>query len=384
MAYNTPSGLLESDLMKILHAGNMANLAYTSVKQLRKDGFDVELLMEKNPPKGSNPLLFDPTLENRYPKWIHLFNKSKSSWKINVIKKMRNKEYDLIHAYVEFPIFAYLSRRTFIANTQGSDFRELAFSTSVRGFLLRRSYRKAKAVLFFQPDHLPLFSKLKLNNGIFFPPSWDTSFFTPKEFSRDEFGDNFIIFHPANLEWRLKGNEILINGFAKFVKDKPNSILIIVDRGIDSKKTHDLITQLNIENNVKFIPGPLNSTELIRYYNSADVIADQFVLGALGSIGWETFACAKPLLAYINETQYDQVYGEPPPLANASIPSLVSQQLHKLLDNKFRKELGTKSRSWITKYHSPSLFSQKIIKLYHAVLNDEPIDQIRQMLSVDK
>ncbi len=362
----------------------MANLAYSTVKQLRKDGLNVELLMQKNPPKGSNPLLFDPSLENKYPEWTYFFDKSKKSWKWEVIKKMRNKEFDLIHAYVEMPIFAYLSRRIFIANTQGSDFRELAFSNSIRGFLLRRSYRKAKAVLFFQPDHLPLFKKLKLKNGIFIPPSWDTSFFKPDESSRNEFGDNFIIFHPANLEWRLKGNDILINGFAKFVKDYPNSILIIVDRGIDSKKSHDLVSKLDIEKNVKFVPGPLNSTELLRYYNSADVVADQFVLGALGSIGWETFSCAKPLLAYVNEEQYSQVYGESPPITNASTSSMVNQQLHKLLDNKFRKELGSKSHSWILKHHSPIIFSKKITKLYQGILNNESIDQIRQSLSIDK
>ncbi len=362
----------------------MANLGYSSVKQLRKDGLNVDLLMQKNPSKGSNPLLFDPSLDNKYPEWVNFFDKSKRSWKLDVIKKMRKKEFDLIHAYVEFPIFAYLSRKKFIANTQGSDFRELAFTNSIKGFLLRRSYRKAKAVLFFQPDHLPLFSKLKLKNGIFIPPSWDTSFFKPDESSRNEFGDNFIIFHPANLEWRLKGNDILIKGFAKFVKDYPNSILIVVDRGIDSKKSHDLISKLDIEKNVKFVPGPLNSTDLIRYYNSADVVADQFVLGALGSIGWETFSCAKPLLAYVNEEQYSKVYGESPPMANASTSSMVTQQLHKLLDKKYRKELGSNSRSWIIKHHSSIIFSKKMARLYEGVLNNESIDQIRQSLSFDK
>jgi len=362
----------------------MVNLAYTSVKQLRKDGFDVELLMQKNPAKNSNPLLFDPTLKNRYPEWIHFFDKSKRFWQLDLVKKMRKKEYDIIHSYVEFPIFAYFSRKKFIANTQGSDFRELAFSNSIKGFLLRRSYRKAKAILFFQPDHLPLFSKLKLKNGIFFPPSWDTTFFKPEQISRTEFGDRFVIFHPSNLDWYHKGNDILINGYAKFVKDKSNSILIIVDRGVDSKKTHDLIIKLGIEKNVKFLHGPLNSTDLLRYYNFADVVADQFILGALGSIAWETFSCAKPLLAFLNEEEYSKAYGESPPMINASTASMVEQQLHKLLDNKFRKELGIKSRSWITKYHSQLTFSKKIIKLYQGVLNDEPIDQIRQSVSVDK
>jgi len=370
--------------MKILHAGNMANLAYMISRQLRKDDFDVDLLMQKDPPKGSDPLLFDPSLSRTYPDWIYFFDKSKGSWKWDVIKKMRDKKYDLIHAYVEMPIFAYFSRRNFIANTQGSDFRELALTNSIRGILLRRAYKKAKAVLFFQPDHLPLFSKLKLKNGIFFPPLWDTEFFKPKEISDSEFHDKFVIFHPANLEWRLKGNDILIKAFADFVKDHSDALLIIVDRGIDSKKTHDLVNKLSIKENVKFIPGPLNSLDLLKYYNLSDVIADQFVLGALGSIGWETFSCAKPLVAYINEKQYSDVYGEPPPLANASMPNLITKQLEILLDEKHRNHIGNKARQWVTKYHSPEIFSKKIKKLYELILNNEPIEKIQKDLSFEK
>jgi len=362
--------------MKILHAGNMANLGYVITKQLRKDNLDVELLIEKNPPKTSDPLRFDPELKNVYPEWINFFDKSAFWWKIELIKKMRNKKYDLIHAYVEFPIFAYLSRRPFIANTQGSDFRELALTNSVRGILLRRAYKKAKAVLFFQPDHYHIFSRLKLNNGIFLPPLWDISFFQSKKIT-SEYDDKFIIFHPTSLNWRLKGNNILINGFEKFVKNNPNAVLIIVDRGIDSQKTKDLIKKLGIENYIKFIHGPLNSWDLLKYYNIADVIVDQFVYGVLGSIAWEVFSCAKPLIAFVNDKQYTEVYGQAPSLANASTAIGVSEQLENLKNSGLRKKIGLESREWITKYHSPSIFLKKIKKLYEMVLSDEPIEDIR-------
>jgi len=369
--------------MKILHAGNMANLGYTITRQLRKNGIEADLLMQKNPPKGSDPIRFDPEIHNEYPEWIEFFDKSKWSWKINVIKKMRDKKYDLIHAYVEFPIFAYFSSKTIVSNTQGSDFRELAFTNSLRGILLRRAYKKSKAILFFQPDHLPLFSKLKLKNGIFLPPLWDTSFFKPNEVNREEFGDKFLIFHPANLEWRLKGNDVLIKGYAEFVKNNSKALLIIVDRGIDSKKTHELVNNLGIENNVRFVEGPLNSSELLRFYNLSDVIADQFKLGALGSIGWETFSCAKPLIAFINEKQYKEVYGEVPPIANASTVTLINKQLENLSDFNLRKKLGIAARNWIIKYHSPNNFSKKLVKLYQSILDDEPIEQIRLNISTN-
>lgn len=358
----------------------MANLGYVICRHLRKAGLDVELLIERNPPKGSDPLRFDPTLNGQYPDWISFFDKSKSTWKFDVIKKMRQKKYDLIHAYVEFPIFAYFSRKPFIAHIQGSDFRELAQSNTLRGYLLRRAYRKAKAILFFQPDHLPLFSKLKLNNEIFVAPLWDTSFFkSQNNFKLDK--KKFVIFHPANLEFRLKGNDKLIKGFAEFVKNNPESNLVIVDRGIDSNKVHGLVKDLVIEDKVEFVKGPLNASQLLKFYNSSEVIADQFVLGALGSIGWESFSCKKPLLAFVNEKQYSDVYGESPPVANAFDSKEIADSLKKLVDDEFRKEIGIKGYEWLTKHHSSELFTRKIMKIYESILENKPINQIRYDVS---
>lgn len=359
----------------------MVNLAYITARQLRKDGIEADLLLEKNPPKTSDPLIFDPALNNNYPVWFFFFDKSKSSWKLDVIKKMREKKYDLIHAYVEFPILAYLSRRPFVAQTQGSDFREMAMGNSLRGRLLRRAYKRAKAVLFFQPDHLNLFAKLKLDNGIFLPPLWDVSFFQPNQIPKNEFEGKFVIFHPANLEWRLKGNDILIKGFAEFAKSNQDSILVIVDRGIDSQQTHDLVKSLGIENKIQFIKGPLNSTELLHYYNLSDVIADQFVLGSLGSVGWEAFSCAKPLLAFVNEKQYSLLYGQAPPIANASNPSEVAKKLESLKDDKKRSIIGKQSREWIIKYHSSELFVKKIKIIYDSILQNQQPEEIRNNLA---
>jgi len=88
--------------------------------------------------------------------------------------------------------------------------------------------------------------------------------------------------------------------------------------------------------------------------------------------------------SYINEKQYRDVYGTSPPLANASTPTLIKKQLEMLLDNKIRNQLGNKARQWITKYHSPEIFSQKIKKLYKSILNNEPLEKIRKDLSFEK
>jgi len=353
----------------------MVNLAYVITRQLRRNGIDVELLMEKNPPKNSDPILFDPDLKNEYPNWIHFYDKSKSSWKLELIKKLRNKKYDLIQAYVELPIFAYLAHRPYIAHTQGSDLREMAMTNSTRGILLRKAYKKAKATIFFQPDYLSVLSKLKLKNAIFLPPLWDTDFYQPKKIERKEYSDKFLIFHATGLVWRQKGNDLFLKAFEKFSKTNPNVFLIIVDRGIDSKNTHRLVEKLGISSKIEFIPGPLNSSQLLYFYNLADVIVDQFVVGSLGSIAWEVFSCEKPLVAYIEKQNYEKLYGKSPPLVNAKSIEEICDALEYLKNEKVRRKLGKEARKWITKYHSASVFTEKLQKIYDSILEKRPLNE---------
>jgi len=164
--------------MRILHAGNMVNFAYLYVKKLRFDGVDSELLMNTNPHVSSDPKLYDPFLNNNYPNWIRFYDTKKKLWPLNIIKIMR-ENYDLIHCYVELPIFAYLSNRKFVATSQGSDLRELAFSKSIKGILLRMAYKKAKAIIIPGVEGFSLLEKLKLKNGVFIPAIVDLKKFSP-------------------------------------------------------------------------------------------------------------------------------------------------------------------------------------------------------------
>jgi glycosyltransferase involved in cell wall biosynthesis len=365
--------------MNILHAGNMANIGYLISKQLQLDGINAELIMEKYPIPSSDPIKLDPSLKNSYPKWIHFYDKQ-SSWKRKIIKKMRESNYDLIHAYVEFPIFAYLSNKPFVAHPQGSDIREMAFSNSFRGILLRRAYRKAKAVIVSSPEQIFLLKKLKLANGILIPISPEYPFFQPENISRKKFSDKFVIFHPANLDWKGKGNDILIKGFAKAIKQHPNMLLLIVDRGVDSSKTHSLVNSLNIKDKVKFINGPLNYPDLRYYYNTSDAVADQFHLGELGGIARETLCCEKPLLTSFNQEKYKEIFPDLPPISNAFTINDVVEQLISLSNSSIREKNAKLGRLWIEKNISPGVLSKKLLLLYQGILSGENAKQIRKKI----
>ncbi len=365
--------------MKILHVGNMANLGYVMVSHLRTEGIEAELLMEKNPPPLSEPLKFDSDLKNKYPEWISFYDKISRLWKYDIIKKMRNKKYDIIQAYVELPIFAYLARKPFIVYTQGSDLRELAFSNSIRGWLLRRAYRKSKLVMLGQPDHLPLTKKLKLKNVIFLPAPW-----IPKQKlikKSKNHSNSFVIFHPSALYWRLKGNDILIRGFAKFIKNNRDSLLLLVARGPDLNKTKELIKSLDIESNIKFL-NTLSQDEMSKFYSQSDIVADQFIIGSMGGIALEALYAGKPLLTFINEELHEKVYPEIPPVANAKNSEEVYLKLIELNDKNFQNSLGDKGRDWVTKYHSPESIVSQLKIIYQSILNDDSLEKIKERLNL--
>jgi glycosyltransferase involved in cell wall biosynthesis len=367
--------------MKILHAGNLMNLGYINTKYLRNVNIDAELLMEIDPPVGSDPLPFDSTLNNKFPPWINFYNKKKSSWKFQIIKKMREKQYDLIHAYVELPIFSYLSRKPFIVQTQGSDFRELALTNSIRGILLRRAYKKAKLIILSQADHTKLISKFKLNNTIFMPMMCNTDFFSPKHFEKKLVEDKFVVFHPTRQNWKGKKNYILIQGFAKFVKKYSNSILVVLNFGPDSNKVKELVSSLGIEKNVHLIEQRLDSMKLLEYYNRCDVIADQFgITGSIGSTTLEAMSCEKPLLISVDKKLHRELYGEEIPAMRTVDPDSVSNALEILQDDAIRRNIGQSSRKWVLKHHSTQVIIKKLQIIYSGISNGESIINIREKL----
>ena len=361
--------------MKILVAGNLANTGYYLVSKLREKNINIELLMEENPHPVSDPKNTGELKNNEYPDWIKFWRKG-GNWKFQIIKKIR--EYDITCAATELPMFAMFAQKPFVALATGSDLRELAKSKSIKGRLLRRAYKKAKVVIFTDPDLIYSVKELDLKNSLYCPPIRD--FHKMKAMEDVSFNKNkFNIFYPTTHIWDVKGNEIFINAFIEIAKKRNDIHLTLIHKGKDIESSLKLLRDAEIEERYTVLPKSLNQNELVSYYLNCDAIVDQFTLGSLGSIGLEAMFMEKPVIAYTDNSIYTKIYGGNPPILNCRTKEEIETKLIGLVDKKDFQDIGKLAKKWILKYHEPDVVAEKYFDIFEHVYNKKKIS----FLSID-
>jgi len=363
--------------LHLLIAGNLANTGYYVTSKLREYGVKADLLMQKDPPFPSDPKNTEKLSGGRYPDWIKTFDKRKN-WKRQVIRIMRR--YDVISAATEFPIFALFSAKPFVAVATGSDLYYLAQSKSLRGFLIRMAYRRAKVVVFNLPSHQQYAKKLKLKNSLFLPLFRDFPKLEKENF-RKKMNDRFVFFHPTNQVWNAKRNDIFLKAYVQLCKSRDDVFLILINRGEDAGKTNEFLKKASIEGKYEILPKTLNQLELHSYYKICDAVVDQFQVRSIGLIGLESMSFGKPLVSYIDEDVYEKLYGEKPPILSSNQVENVYNFLKKLVENKeFYQDISERSQKWISKFHSEDILIRKYLKLYTMVYQKKKFKEIESFL----
>jgi hypothetical protein len=113
--------------------------------------------------------------------------------------------------------------------------------------------------------------------------------------------------------------------------------------------------------------------EALRHYAEADIIADQFCIGAFGVFALEGLALGKPVLAYLNEEHLgDPVFNLP--IVNAT-PENLARVLGALLAvPKLRERLGEAGRLSVERYQSQEALAEVWGQIYRYVWWNEPLD----------
>lgn len=285
------------------------------------------------------------------------------------------QDYDLIQGYATEPINAWMfaAGRPYVAFEHGT-MREIPFEKSARGRLLALAYRKAGRVFITNPDVVAAAERLGLKNYQFIPHPIDETKYIPRRSPvggvlRNRYQTDFILFAPSRHNWSLKGNNLAIRAFSRFLKcTKGGSVLVLCEWGQEVAQSRQLIAELEIDASVSWIP-PLNKMKLIDFYNAADLVLDQFTIGTFGTVTPEAMSCGRPVLMHFDRSVHEWCYSDMPPIVSARTEDEIFQALLALYQDPGRRaSIGQASREWILNHHGWELVTDRQIALYRDLL----------------
>ena len=160
----------------------------------------------------------------------------------------------------------------------------------------------------------------------------------------------------ARQDFYWKGTDRFIRGFVRAVRDGAPLFLIVSRWGNDVKKTEAMLREGGVEHHVWYLEHVVSKPLLVRFYNLADVVVDQFAISAYGTTMLEAMACAKPVMIYLDEANFSRAWPEfrMPPVINVSDETGVYDALKDIGKGHIDLvEMGRHARAWIVERHGP-------------------------------
>jgi len=288
------------------------------------------------------------------------------------------KDYDLIVGHAPFaclaPRYKAVLQRPYIIYDAGW-IRYLHEPTYASPWyrLAEIGYKHASKILFANVDLYGMLVRKGYDQSklAYTPLAIDTEVYRPlEEHGLSVSQDESPVFLMPSRPDPTKGNMSVFYAFQRYLKRRPNAVLRLVNwdpQQEDLPKHLALIKKLGVEKRIRRLPL-MHKRLLIRHFNAADVVFDQFKLGALGLLSPEAMSCAKPVVAFVEPGLWTPWHKEPPPVANARNAEEIYRQMVALEDEGMRRELGAKGRQWVLDNCEMRLVAKNQLRIYEETM----------------
>jgi hypothetical protein len=251
--------------------------------------------------------------------------------------------------------------------------RHLPFADSFEGRMCRDVYRSAAHVLITNCDNDEAARRLELASWSFVPHpvnEVDPSVHAAEVLRRsvcEKLACDFVVLHPPRQHWDPavrhpdweKGNDIFIRGFADFVRRtgaRAGCVMVSWGQSLDASRS--LLAELGVAERVAWIPIQ-PGLRLGEWMQASDVVADQFWLGAFGSLTPKAMRLARPVLLNLNEERHRWCFPELPPVLNSRTSAEVSANLEWCWrDRAAMREFGASAAAWYRRHHSNDVIAR--------------------------
>lgn len=211
------------------------------------------------------------------------------------ILKAKGDAYHAHYLLQDCYIAARLGKRPLIGHAHGSDLRA-ALNHPLWGRIVRHNLKHSDMVLVGTPDLVDVARRFR-KDAEYLPNPVDMKLFHFKPLPSHSGRKRVLVASQSN--WAVKGTDIAVRALSRIRDDVDVSILAY---GADLARTVTLASSLGLRINT--LPTVPHGSLAAHYWN-ADVVIDQFKLGALGMISLEAIACGRPVVTYVS-SQYPQ------------------------------------------------------------------------------
>jgi glycosyltransferase involved in cell wall biosynthesis len=154
-------------------------------------------------------------------------------------------------------------------------------------------------------------------------------------------------------QWSYKGNNLLVEGYAQFVKEHPlmKIKLVLFEYGDDVEETKKLVGQLGVENAVVWMPK-MARNKLMTVLAASDMIIGELHHSWLTyGVALEALCMGKPFMHKRIDSEFSDDYPELYPMLHAFSAQSVYEGLTTEIKNKSGlKDIGKKGREWFMTY----------------------------------
>lgn len=400
---------------------NTVNISYVTTKMLRRAGIDADFVQQRGIPFNQQPLWEDGDLVERSddevlptssgywedreaelgwrrPDWVVRPSTALSKLPRIALRAARavpahlaplgvaiaTRELATIGAAADYDIVlalgpaagqALLAGQPYAVIVTGWDVRELPFRTNAmepahraRAWLQRAALAHASALLVQPASDLVHLRRLGLDGRAIpfnipvdiqtyeaIPPGTRSTVFGEEVAERSR--EKLLVFAPARIHFAIKRNDLLIEAFATVVRQAPVH-LVMLGWGPDVARARAMVAELGIQRDVSFLPYVMSKVRLIKALRLADIVVDQYLYTAYGSLAREALACGRPLVSSYDPAEpQPHAPEDPAPILSARSASEIATGCLKLLDANERSRVGQAARTWTLRQNASALAS---------------------------
>lgn len=291
--------------------------------------------------------------------------------------------YDIIQGYAIDGLIPFINGvKNFTCYEHGT-LRDIPFEKNLTGLICRISFQRSPQVFVTNSDVLGSVERLGLERArvTYLPHAFDDRKLrvfreAVPQLEAPRSGP-VLFFSPTRQHWMSgdaswqKGNDIFIRAAAEVAKETKNFRLILVEWGQEVPESRELIEELGIASIVDWIPT-MPKRELWRWYCTSHAIVDQFVVPALGGVGFESMVLGRRLITAIDPIQTATFFGEAPPCLHArTVEECASRMREVIADPLDTRGLGAAAQKWMGTYHSAERIVALQAKAYSVLLSGQ-------------